>query len=115
MLKLIEVTIRSMDKSAASATVSVPLRWRPRERSSQSVGTLYQFIREHLCSHGGECSRDKLMSAMVNDPAIAARLTNSQGFQRLLWNMHYSGWIEAPGHRIRATPKTLRRTAIPLG
>jgi hypothetical protein len=114
MLKLTEVTIRSMDKSAATATVSIPLRWRPLERSPQSVGTLYQFIREHLCSHGGECSRDKLLSAMLNDPAIAARLARSQGFLRLLWNMHYSGWIEAPGHRIRATPKTLRRTAIPF-
>ena len=107
------MTRRSVDNGTSRAAVTVPYRWRLRDPGVKSVRTLYQFVREHLCSHGGECSRSELMTALMDDSAISARLTTSQGFQRLLWNMHYSGWIEAPGHRIRATPKTLRRTAIP--
>ena len=87
----------------------VPLKWRG-QPPAHSAGTLYQFVRDYLSRQGGECNRLALTAAIEADPKLSARLANSQGLKKLLWNMHYSGWIEAPGDRIKATPKTRRRT-----
>ena len=89
---------------------ATPLKWR-RQPPPHSAGTLYQFVREYICRNGGECGRSELLSAMTTDRQIAAKLAHSQGFARILWNMHFSGWIDAPGERIKATKKTRLRVA----
>lgn len=74
-----------------------------------SAGTLYQFVREFLVERGGAAEQADLLSAMQADLRIAARLQQSEGFNRLLWNMRHSGWIELRGSQVSATQKTLRK------
>lgn len=90
-----------------SDEAQIPLRWRPHRAGKEA--TLYQFVREYLCSHGGVVDRTALLAAMKEDPRIAIRLAGSQGFVRILWNMRNSGWIELDGDMISATRKTFRK------
>lgn len=86
-----------------------PLRWRSGPPPVVSRGTLFQFVREFLCRNAGTASRGALHGAMLGDRRIADRLDRSQGFDRILWNMRTSGWIEIEGDRITASRKTIRK------
>lgn len=73
---------------------------------------LFQFVREYLCRKGGSANRSELLEAMLEQPRIRGRLEGSQGFDRVLANMRYSGWVELNGDAVNATPKTRRRTLV---
>lgn len=101
-----------MSKQAAEAIKSLPLKWRPRLPGPQSAGTLFQFIREYLCRRGGSATRPELVEAIDADPRMKSRLEHSQGFDRVLANMRYSGWVAVEGDMVIATAKTRRRTLV---
>ena len=89
----------------------IPIRWRAGVPDGRSAGSLSQFIREHLCRHGGRCTRGELLRAIRAEPDLLARLEQGQGLARLLQNMRYSGFfVTIDGEIVRATSRTLRRT-----
>ena len=89
----------------------VPLRWR-RGPDGRSAGSISQFIREYLVRHGGACTRDELLQAVRREPELAERLDRGQGFERLLQNMRYSGFVTISGTSVRASPRTVKRTLV---
>ena len=101
-----------MNKQGTKVPELLPLKWRARPPGSQSAGTLFQFVREYLCRHGGAANRAELLNAMQTDPRIRSRLERSQGFDRVLANMRYSGWVELGDDTAKATAKTRRRTLV---
>ena len=101
-----------MSRRGTEAPELLPLKWRPRPPGSQSAGTLFQYIREYLCRHGGSAGKSELLHAVEADPRMRRRLEKSQGFDRVLANMRYSGWVEVTGELVKATPKTVRRTLV---
>ena len=66
--------------------------------------TLYEFVRRTLATRS-MCTRDELLSIMMDDQEVAQRLADSQGFSRLLNNMKQSGFIELEGKLIRRTKR----------
>ena len=100
---------RSTGAPAANDNVSVPLKWRRSPHRTPNPEGLFEFVRRYLGERGGVCGRSELEAAMTSDPHVSERLASSQGFGRILWNMHYGGWIEQPADIITATKKTLRR------
>ena len=90
--------------------VRLPLRWRLGVPDGRSAGTISQFIREYLVRHGGACTREELLRAVRREPELAERLDRGQGFERLLQNMRYSGFVTIDGETVSASARTLRRT-----
>lgn len=101
-----------MSKPGTGASESLPLKWRPRPPGPQSAGTVFQFVREYLCRHGGSPSRTALLKAIQAEPRLGSRLEQSRGFERVLANMRYSGWVELSGETVTATAKTRRRALV---
>lgn len=97
------------EPATKAGELRTPLRWRTAPTPLQSRGTLFQFVRDYLCSHSGSCSRAELRRALEADTKMAARLANSQGFTPLLTNMRHSGDIFLEGETVRASARTLRR------
>lgn len=73
---------------------------------------MYQFVREHLRATGGRCAASDLLDAMHADVRIAARLSQSQGFDALMRNMVHSREIELEGDEVVASLKALRRRRV---
>ena len=85
-----------------------PIRWRSGPPPGQH-SSLYQVVRKHLWRMGGACSRDELLTLMLDDPSVGKRLQEGQGFVRLLNNMRHSGDVLLEGQIVRATSRALRR------
>lgn len=67
--------------------------------------SLYALVREALANCGGSCTRQKLLAKIVADPTALKRLEASQGFNSLLKNMKFSGFISLDGELVRATKR----------
>ena len=87
----------------------VERKWRVGPPTSGVPGSLYDFVRHHLCAHGGTCLRQELLEALESDPAMNVRLAKSRGFSALITNMRHSGDIVIDDQTITATPRTVRR------
>lgn len=74
-------------------------------------GSLYDFVRRHICGHGGLATREELRAAILADPRAADLLSRSKGFTSLLNNMKHSGDVILERGMVRATSRTLRRVA----
>lgn len=72
-------------------------------------GSLYDFVRRYLCEHGGSCTRDELLAALLAEPRTRERLSHSKGFTALINNMRHSGDVALTGDGVEATSRTLRR------
>jgi len=101
-----------MSKQGTKAPELLPLKWRARPPGPQSAGTLFQFVREYLCRHGGSAGKSELLQAVQAEPRMKSRLEESQGFDRVLANMRYSGWVQLSTDTVTATAKTRRRTLM---
>lgn len=95
--------------AAMMANERVERKWRIRPPGAGVPGSLYDFVRRHLCAHGGICSRDQLQLAILAEPILKARLENGGGFRALLSNMRHSGDIAFAGEFVKATSRTIRR------
>ena len=84
----------------------------PRTPDGRSRGSLSQTIREHLCRSGGCSTRQAIRDELNSNARLRQRLGEGQGLERLLRNMQFSGFLTIDGEDVRATVKTLRRTAI---
>ena len=91
-------------------TSRIPIKWRAGVPDGRSVGSVSQFIREHLCRHGGSCTRDELLRAIRGEPTLLAKLERGQGLPRLVQNIRHSGFVTIDGDIVTATSRTLRRT-----
>jgi hypothetical protein len=92
--------------------LTLPIKWRRRAPDGRSAGSISQFVREYLVRHGGTCTRDELLQAIRREPALSARLDRSQGFDRVLQNMRYRGFVMISGDSVKASPRTIRRTLV---
>ena len=71
-----------------------------------------QFVREFLVRQGGTCTRDQILEAMRQEPAMAARLERGQGLNSLLNNLRNSGFVILNGQTVTASDRTIRRTLL---
>ena len=84
-------------------------KWRVGPPTAGVPGSLYDFIRRHLCDRGGSATRNELHAAIQADQRAAERLSRSQGFNSVLNNMKHSGDVIFEGDTVRATSRTIRR------
>lgn len=94
-----------MALSLPDEDLRIPIRWRAVVPDGRSAGSLSQFIREHLCRHGGRCTRDDLLRVIRSEPDLLSRLERGQGLPRLLMNMHYSGFVTIEGRPSSQRPR----------
>lgn len=87
-------------------------KWRVGPPTAGVPGSLYDFVRRHLCAHGGSCSRDELQAALLAEPILKARLEHGRGFTALLRNMRHSGDVILEQNLVRASARALRRLEI---
>jgi hypothetical protein len=71
--------------------------------------TLYELVRRTLAERGGECHKGELLNAILMNPDAAQRLARGRGFNALLRNMKYSGFIEIDGQHVRRTARRVGR------
>ena len=71
-----------------------------------------QFVREFLVRQGGTCTRNELLDAIRQEPAIAARFERSQGLNSLLNNLRNSGFVNLSGQTVMASDRTNRQTRV---
>ena len=91
---------------------ALPKKWLPRPPDGRSAGTLSQFIREHLVRNGGACTKDDLLGAIREQPALFVRLERGRGLSHLLDTMRRGGFVTLEGPLVRASARTLRQTLV---
>ena len=83
-----------------------------RPPDGRSRGTLAQAVREHLCREGGTSSREQIEAALQADSRLASKLEKHVGVGRLLYELKIGGFVTLEGETVRATKRTLQRTAV---
>ena len=90
-------------KRSEPTSGSSPLRLHLDRVDGRSAGSLHEFIRQTLAAHGGACTREELLSAILADATASERLTRTQGFTGVLGNMKSSGFVAFDGDIVRRT------------
>ena len=87
----------------------VERKWRVGPPTAGVPGSMYDFVRRYVCSHGGSCTREELRVAMLAEPTLKQRIESSRGFTALLRNMRHSGDVLLEDNLVTASGRTLRR------
>ena len=92
--------------------MGLPIRLDLDRVDGRTSGSLHEFIRRTLATHGGACTRAELLNAIAEDLGASARLERTKGFAAVLYNMKSAGFVVFDGNLVRRTARRYGRRRV---